>query len=224
MMERKEFMIKFLAGIFFLIGLGLILMVVFTIGKNRGFTQPKFQVEVLFRDVGGLIEGAPVQLAGVNVGTVSDINFLEKQFQGRRVRVKLNIFDKYRRQMEQKVRFVIKTEGILGEKMIEINVGEGGGPVDLNQPIIGEDPLNVQDIAEVLANAAESFTKTSEAFNKVDVQELSEVLSETAQSLSATSKGISAILTEMHYISIKSKRLLDRLEQRIIDGNLFKVF
>lgn len=223
-MGQKEFMTNFLAGVFFLVGLGLILMVIFTIGKNRGFTQPKFRVEVLFRDVGGLIEGAPVQLAGVNVGTVSDINFLEEEFQSRRVRVRLSIFDKYKRQMEQKVRFVIKTEGILGEKMIEINVGGGGKVVDLNQPIIGEDPLNVQDMAEVFANAAESFTKTSEVFNRVDIQELSEVLSETAQSLSVTSKGINTILTEMHYISIKSKRLLDRLEQRIIDGNLFKVF
>ena len=223
-MERKEFMIKFFAGIFFLVGLGLIFMVIFTIGKSRGFTQPKFRVEVLFRDVGGLIEGAPVQLAGVNVGTVSDINFLEEEFQGQRVRVRLNIFDKYKRQMAQKVRFAIKTEGILGEKLVEINVGEGGKVVDLNQPIIGEDPLNVQDVAEVFANAAESFTRTSEAFNKVDMQELSEALSETAHSLSVTSRGVNTALTEIRYIFIKSKRLLDRLEQRVIDGNLFKVF
>jgi phospholipid/cholesterol/gamma-HCH transport system substrate-binding protein len=223
-MEQKEFMVKFFAGIFFLLGLGLILMVIFTIGKNKGFTQPKFQVEVLFRDVGGLIEGAPVQLAGVSVGTVSDINFLDREFQGRRVKVRLNIFDKYKRQMEQEVRFVIKTEGILGEKMIEINVGKGGKVVDLSQPIIGEDPLNVQDIAEVFSDAAESFTETSDIFNKIDMQGLSEVLSETANSLSLTSKGVNEILEEMYYISIKSKRLLDRLEQRVIDGNLFKVF
>ncbi len=223
-MGGKEFIIKFFAGMFFLIGLGLVLMVIFTIGKNKGFTQPKFQVEVLFRDVGGMIEGAPVRLAGVNVGTVSDINFLEREFQGRRVRVKLNIFDKYRRQTEQKVRFAIKTEGILGEKMIEIYAGEGGKVVDLDQPVIGEDPLNVQDIAEVFANAAESFTKTSEVFNKVDMQELSETLAETARSLSTTSKEVNVILTEMYYISVKSKRLLDRLEQRIIDGSLFRVF
>jgi phospholipid/cholesterol/gamma-HCH transport system substrate-binding protein len=223
-MEQKEFMVKFFAGIFFLLGLGLILMVIFTIGKNKGFTQPKFQVEVLFRDVGGLIEGAPVQLAGVSVGTVSDINFLDREFQGRRVKVRLNIFDKYKRQMEQEVRFVIRTEGILGEKMIEINVGKGGKVVDLSQPIIGEDPLNVQDIAEVFSDAAESFTETSDIFNKIDMQGLSEVLSETANSLSLTSKGVNEILEEMYYISIKSKRLLDRLEQRVIDGNLFKVF
>ena len=76
----------------------------------------------------------------------------------------------------------------------------------------------------MFADAAEAFTNTSEDFNEVDIQELSKVLSETAQSLAKTSKGINAVLTELRYISIKSKRLLDRIEQRVIDGNLFKVF
>lgn len=223
-METKEFKMKFLAGIFFLIGLMLILWVIFTIGKDKGFTQPKFKVDVLFRDIGGLIEGAPVQLAGVNVGTVSDIDFLDWEVDGRRVRVRISVFNKYKRQLEQKVRFSIKTEGILGEKLIEIKAGKSGRRVDLTQPVIGEDPLNVQDLAEVFADAAESFTRTSEVFNEIDMQELSKVLADTAQSLSTTSKGVNTILTEMEYISIKSKRLLDRLEQRVIDGNLFKVF
>jgi ABC-type transporter Mla subunit MlaD len=203
---------------------GLIFIVIFTIGKDKGFTQSKFQVDVLFRDVGGLLEGAPVLLAGVHVGTVADINFLEREFQGRRVRVRLNIFEKYRRQLRKRVRFNIETEGILGEKLVEITVGEGGKRIDLNRPVIGEDPLNVRDLAEVFSDAAESFTKTSDVFNQIDLENLSEALAETAQSLSETAKGVDTILDEMYYISIKSKRLLDRLEQRVIDGNLFKVF
>ncbi len=223
-MDTKEFKTKFLAGAFFLIGSFLILLVIFTIGKDKGFTQPKFPVNVLFRNIGGLIEGAPVQLAGVNVGTVADINFLDQEIEGRRVKVRLNIFKKYKSQLERKVRFSIRTEGILGEKLMEIKVGPDGQKVDLTQPIIGEDPLDVQDLAEVFADAAESFTRTSGVFNEIDLQELSEVLGDTARSLSLTSEGVNAILTEMNYISIKSKRLLDRLEQRVIDGNLFKVF
>jgi uncharacterized coiled-coil protein SlyX len=84
--------------------------------------------------------------------------------------------------------------------------------------------LNVQDLAEVFADAAESFTQTSEVFAEIDLEGLSEALAETAKSLSKTSNRINTVLTEMHYISIKSRRLLDRLEQRVIDGNLFKVF
>jgi phospholipid/cholesterol/gamma-HCH transport system substrate-binding protein len=224
MTERKEFIKKFFAGSFFLIGMFLILLAIFVIGKDKGFTQPKFQIAILFKDVGGLIEGAPVQLAGVNVGTVSHISFLDKAVQGRRVKVKVNIFDRYKKQLSQEVRFNIKTEGILGGKFVEINIEKGGHKVDFDQPMFGDDPLNVQDLAQVFADAAEAFTKTSEDFSKIDVQELSKVLSETAKSLAKTAKGINTVLTEMHYISIKSKRLLDRVEQRIIDGNLFKVF
>ena len=223
-MEKSMFYKNFLSGMFFLGGVALIFVVVFMIGKERGFTQPKFQVEVLFRDVGGLIEGAPVQLAGVIVGTVSDIRFLDKKVDGRRVKVEVGIFNRYKKQLTQNVRFSIKTEGILGEKLVEVHSDEGGARVDLSQPVIGEDPLNVQDLAQVFSSAAESFTNTSDDFSKVDVVKLSGVLEETAQSLVTTSKGLNAILTELNYISIKSKRLLDRLEQKIIDGDLFKVF
>jgi len=224
MTEKKEFVKNFFSGVFFLGGIALILMSIAMIGKERGFTQPKFKVTVLFRDVGGLIEGAPVQLAGVNVGTVSDISFLDEEIEGRRVAVKVSIFNRYKKQLTHDVHFTIKTEGILGEKLVEIDAGKSGRPADLSKPTIGEDPLNVRDLAEVFTNAAESFTKTSDDFSEVDVQELSRVLAETAQSLAKTSEGVNAILTELYYISIKSKRLLDRLEQKVIDGDLFRVF
>jgi len=223
-MEKSTFNKNFFSGAFLIGGIILILMVVLMIGKDKGFTQPKFKATVLFRDVGGLIEGAPVQLAGVNVGTVSDISFLDQKVDSRRVKVEVNIFNRYKKQLTEDVRFSIKTEGILGEKLIEIHGGESGRPADFSQPVIGEDPMNVGDMAQVFADAAASFTNTSEDFSKVDVQELSKVLSDTAQSLTATSRGINEILTEMHYISIKSRRLLDRLEQRVIEGDLFKVF
>ena len=69
-METREFKIKMLTGVFCVVGLVLILWVMFTIGNDKGFTQPKFQVDVLFRDIGGLIEGAPVQLAGASAATL----------------------------------------------------------------------------------------------------------------------------------------------------------
>ena len=157
-------------------------------------------------------------------GGFSLSRFLDKKVNGRRVKVEVSIFKRYKKQLTQDVRFSIKSEGILGEKLVEIHSDDSGVLVDLSQPVIGEDALNVQDLAQVFSSAAESFTKTSQDFSKVDVVKLSKVLEETAQSLVVTSKGINAILTELNYISIKSKRLLDRLEQKIIDGDLFKVF
>lgn len=223
-MDNKDMMKRFWAGIFFVVGIIFICGVIFTLGKDKGLTQSKFQIVVLFSDVDGLIEGAPVQVSGVNVGNVSDISFVKKSVQGRRVKVILNIFDKYQDQFQKGVDFTIKPSGILGEKLVEINVFEDGQPLDLSQPALGNHPIDVSDLAEAFSGAARSFTRASENFNEVEIQELAGVLADTAQSLSETSQGINTILSELQYITKKSKRLINRVEQRIIDGTLFKVF
>ncbi|MDP8212462.1 MAG: MlaD family protein [Candidatus Zapsychrus exili] len=223
-MRQRRSNKAFFTGMFFILGLFLILTVIFTIGENQGLIKPKFKVEVLFGDVGGLIEGAPVRLAGVFVGSVNHINFLKEEYKGKRVKVALSIFSEYRNQLDKSARFVIVTDGILGEKLVVIDVDGQGKPLDLDEPIMGEEPMDVQDLAEVFSEAAESFTKTSDELSKINFKDLSVALEDTAKSLVKTSEGVNVILGELSYITKKTKRLLDRIEQRIIDGNLFKVF
>jgi len=223
-MDNKDFIKQFLAGLFFILGIILIGFFISTIGRDKGFSQPKFQVNVLFKNVGGLAEGAPTRLSGVNIGNVGSIDFLEQPIRGRKVRVTLNIFNKYRKQLESSTRFAVKTEGVLGEKLVEIYSIEDQPGVDLNNPIIGEDPLDVSDMAATFAGAAASFTKTAEELSKVDMVGLSEVLSESSKALLITSEGINDIMQELREITLKSKRMFDRLEQKIIEGDLFKVF
>ena len=223
-MEKKELTKELLAGLFFFLGIFLLVTFVIILGGNKGLAQSKFQVMVLYRNVGGLMEGAPVRLSGVNVGTVDSVEFLDREFDGRRVAVTLNILSKYRKQLENNLRFTIQTEGILGEKLIEIDVLREGPKADLKNSVIGEDPLDVEDMAEVFAKAAESFTKTADQLSQIDVVGLSSVMEDSSQSLLITSRGINEIMEELQEITKKTKRLLDRVEQKVIDGNLFKVF
>ncbi len=197
-MDKREFVKRLYAGIFLIIGIALIVVVILAIGMEKGLTQPKFQISVVFREVGGLSIGAPVRLSGVNVGTVGSIDFLENKFQGRGVIVNLLVFTRYRKQLEKAKRFMIKTEGVLGEKIVKISSSQYGEQIDFTQPIIGEDPLDVQDLAEKFGD--------------------------TAKSLTATSEGIRKIVFELREIGRTSKRLLDRIERRLIEGNLFRVF
>lgn len=222
--EKKDFAKKFFAGVFFLMGIVLLFVVIFTIGSNKGFAQQKFQVHVLFKNVGGLMEGAPVRLSGVNIGNVASINFLDREFKGRRIAVVMNVYSRFKKQLNRNVNFSIKTEGILGEKLVEIYVVEGGHTIDLNKPIIGEDPFDVQDLAVVFSNAAESFTKTSLELSQIDMVELSRVMAESSKALLTTSEGINSIMDDLNDIANKAKRLIDRIEQQAIDGALFKVF
>ncbi|MFH1359649.1 MAG: MlaD family protein [Candidatus Omnitrophota bacterium] len=197
-MEKRDFVKRLYAGIFFIIGIVLILVVVLAIGMEKGITQPKFTVRVVFREVGGLSVGAPVRLSGVNIGTVGRIDFLNEKINGRAVAVTLHIFRRYKSQLEKSSRFAIKTEGVLGEKIVKISMDEAEQKIDLSDIIIGEDPLDVQDLAESFGDTAKSLTETSKTINQ--------------------------IISELQDIAKTSKRLLDRIENHIIEGNIFSVF
>ena len=197
-MRKEDLIKKFSAGMFFFACIVMIVGVVFVLGLEKGFTEPKFRMTVVFNKVGGLAIGAPVRLSGVTVGTVSDIDFLDEEIAGRSVTVGLNLYKKYHKQLRKSIRFAVITEGVLGEKIIEITSRPDFYRDNLEAPVVGEDPLDVQNLAETFGEAAVALLKTS--------------------------KTIDLIIDDMREISGDIKRLLMRIEQRIIDGNLFKVF
>jgi phospholipid/cholesterol/gamma-HCH transport system substrate-binding protein len=197
-MESKVAFRKIAAGLFFVVCLVLIVISIFIIGVERGMSQPKFQVIALFNQVDGLVEGAPIRISGINVGVVGGVNFLDEPIEGRSLKVTLNIFKKYEFQFRKCSRVSIKTEGVLGQKLIEISEDHSRKLFDLSEPIIGEDPLDVQNMAGVIIRTASSLQKTSE--------------------------NISYVVNQWKYISHKTRRLINRVEDKIVEGNLFKLF
>ena len=87
---------------------------------------------------------------------------------------------------------------MLGQKLIEISEDRTRIVFDMTRPIIGEDPLDVEDMAGVITRTAVSLQKTSEDVNQV--------------------------MNEWKYISRKTKRMMNRFEQKFIEGDLFKIF
>ena len=197
-MEDHSTFKKFFAGLFFIVGLGLITLAIFVIGFDKGLSRPKFQVITLFNEVGGLIEGAPIRMSGVNVGVVGNIDFLSQPLEERSLKVTLNIFKKYEFQFRKCSRVGIKTEGVLGQKLVEINEDHTRKMFDMTKPIIGEDPLNVEDMAAVITR--------------------------TAISVQQTTADLSEVLDEWKYVSKKTRRLINRFEDKLVEGNLFKIF
>lgn len=223
-MKKNEYLRNVTAGLFVVLSVFLLLSFVSTIGRDKGFAKPKFELVILFRNIGGLAEGAPVRLSGVNVGSVANIDFLKEVKDGRRVQVVLNIFSEFKEQFNNNLNFEIKTEGILGEKLVEISILEGKKRIDFDQPIIGQDPLDIQDMAEAFANAAESFSKTSDGLSKIDMVEVTNVMTESSRALIKTAEGVNGITQDIQDMTRKTKRLVDRIEQKVIEGTLFRVF
>jgi phospholipid/cholesterol/gamma-HCH transport system substrate-binding protein len=189
---------KLAAGLFFILGLGLIAVSVFYIGLDRGLTEPKFQIIALFNQVGGLVEGAPIRISGVDVGVVGSVDFLSQPIEGRSIKVRLDIFKKYEFEFLKCSKVSIRTEGVLGQKLIEISEDHTLKVFDPTAPIIGEDPLDVEDMAAVITS--------------------------TAISLQATSQGVQDVLHGWKDVSYKTKELLNRVDEKLLEGNLFKVF
>jgi phospholipid/cholesterol/gamma-HCH transport system substrate-binding protein len=223
-MDKLELMKKLAAGLFFILGIIIFVVVVMTIGRDKGLGQKQFSVDVLFSNVGGLSEGAPVRLNGVSIGTVRSIEFLENNFEGRRVKVTVNILEKFRGALSWASRFTIQTEGILGEKIVEIYEGDASVVVDKDKPILGEEPMDIQSMAVIFSEAARSFTKTADQLAEIDIIELADIMSESSKGLLETSQVFNSLFIEFQELSDKSKRLMNRVEQKVIDGNLFKVF
>ncbi len=197
-MDKKDNFKKFIAGIFFLLLLGLTGFVIMVIGIEKGFSQPKFTVTALFHRVDGLAVGAPIRLSGVNVGVVGKIEFLEDKLNGRGVAVAMNIFKKYQRQIEKSTQVAIKTEGVLGGKLVEFSSDAKGPLLDLNFPVEGQDPIDVQDLYGVFTDAATTFNRTYTMME--------------------------SMMQEFQGFSRPARRLMDRLEEKVMEGNLFKVF
>ncbi|MBF0570734.1 MAG: MCE family protein [Candidatus Omnitrophica bacterium] len=186
------------AGLFFIACLAMIVVSIFIIGIDRGLTEPKFQVIVLFNQVGGLVEGAPIRISGVDVGVVGAVDFLTQPIEGRSLKVRLDIFKKYEFEFRKCSKISIRTEGVLGQRLIEISEDHSLKVFDPTAVIIGADPLDVEDMTAVITS--------------------------TAVSLQAASQGVQDVLHEWKYISIKTKKLLNRVDEKLLEGNLFKVF
>jgi len=196
--NKGEHFKKIAAGLFFIAALGLIAVSIFIIGIDRGLTEPKFQVIVLFNQVGGLVQGAPIRVSGVDVGVVGSVDFLTQPIQGRSIKVRMDIFKKYEFEFLKCSKVSIRTEGVLGQKLIEISEDHALKVFDPTAVIIGEDPLDVEDMAAVITS--------------------------TAVSLQSTSQSVQDVLHEWKYISIKTKKLLNRVDEKLLEGSLLKFF
>jgi phospholipid/cholesterol/gamma-HCH transport system substrate-binding protein len=122
---QRAFEVK--VGVFVLLSLAGALLVIFLLGGKRHIFEERVRLDAVFTDVGGLVEGAPVQLAGVGVGVVGRIDF-DRTTPRPRIRVELEItrsaLDLVRRDSMARIGAL----GLLGDKIVDVTVGSRDQP------------------------------------------------------------------------------------------------
>ncbi len=126
MPDGRHFALQIRIGGFILAGLGAFLAIIYLLGAQARYFERKYTLAAEFTEVGGLIEGATVRLAGVQIGRVTDVALPPEP--GGKVRVTLTIARQFANRIRQNSEARIVTQGLLGDKLMEISIGSADSP------------------------------------------------------------------------------------------------
>ena len=116
-MEDKRYFVELSVGIFMLIGILCLAYLSIKLGKMEVISSRGTLLCAKFTNVGGLKEGANVEIAGVEVGRVKKIT-LDKDYQAK---VWMLIYPGVK--IQEDAIAAVKTKGLIGEKYVEITPG-----------------------------------------------------------------------------------------------------
>jgi phospholipid/cholesterol/gamma-HCH transport system substrate-binding protein len=125
MIRQKSAQIR--VGIFVFFTLVTLMAAIFLLGSRTQYFRPQYTLKAVFSNVGYLLEGAGVYLAGVQVGRVGEIRFSE-DVAAQKVLVALKIAREYQERIRQDSVAVITSSGLLGDKYIDITLGSESEP------------------------------------------------------------------------------------------------
>ncbi|HEX2462390.1 MAG TPA: MlaD family protein [Vicinamibacterales bacterium] len=97
---------------------------IFLLSGEGGFFWERYSVKTLFPNAAGLKPGAPVRLAGVEVGSVAEVDLA-----GNQVEVVMEINRNYQPQVTTASRASLGSVSLLGESAVDITASSSGTPV-----------------------------------------------------------------------------------------------
>jgi phospholipid/cholesterol/gamma-HCH transport system substrate-binding protein len=111
-------------GLLTLVAIGLSLLFIFFVGGEGTFSWQQYHLKTRFKDVQGLKTGAVVRVAGVEVGTVRDMEFV-----GSEVEVVMRVSRKMQDRIRGGSRASVGSLSLLGAPVVDISPSTEGVPV-----------------------------------------------------------------------------------------------
>jgi len=200
--ERSELGKKLRVGVFVLVALAAFLGMIYALGAKSRLFEAKYTIHAEFSEVGGLAEGATVRLAGVQIGRVSGVELPSQP--GGKVRVDLSIAKRFTDRVRKDSVARIETQGLLGDKIVEITIGSTNAPpLGPGQAIASKDPT---DLGQVVNQGAQTVK---------DVAALAASLRETAEGLKQSHliEDASAAVANTRKVTDQVARIVNEVER-----------
>jgi len=143
------------------ITLGILILLMSGTG---GFFTPKLTLKSYFDNAGGLREGAPVRLQGVDIGNVSAIHVVADPTRRLTpVEITMKVNTKYHANLRRDSITLLTTAGVLGETYIDIDSSQAVGPeVQQGDVLHTRDTPQIEDVVR----ASQSTLQNLDALEK----------------------------------------------------------
>jgi phospholipid/cholesterol/gamma-HCH transport system substrate-binding protein len=158
-------------GLFVLAATALLVVVIFYV-TGAGALGPKYRLHVFLPEVDGLTVGAPVRLDGVEVGNVEKIAVAfpqpgERQSKDHNIRVDMRIEQKFQEYIRSDSAASLITEGLLGNRYVDIDRGFVGRKLDNEDEIPGREEKALKEVVERSADLMTNLTSITEQASAV---------------------------------------------------------
>ncbi len=162
---------KIKTGLLVLASILLLTFLVIVIGRNRKLFGRSFFIYANFKNISGTREGNFVRFAGINVGTVNDINLINDST----VQVRLSLDKKVQQHIRRNAIATIGSDGLMGDKLITIHAGPYDStlpPIRNGETIQSTDPIDadkvLNNLSRITANGDSITAGLSAIINKIN--------------------------------------------------------
>jgi phospholipid/cholesterol/gamma-HCH transport system substrate-binding protein len=149
-------------GLFVLAGAVLLAVVIFYVTGGQGL-GPKYGLRAFLPEVDGLTIGAPVRIDGVEVGNVERIQIAvgkpgEASSKDRNIEVDMRIQKSFQNYIRSDSSAGLITEGLLGNRYVDIDRGYVGRVLQNNDEIPGREEKALKEVVERSADLMDNLS------------------------------------------------------------------
>lgn len=212
--DRRQLALQIRTGLFVVISLVVFGILVYLLGGQLQILEAKYNLTAEYAQVGGLLQGAVVRLAGVQIGRVTGVTLSEAP--GGKVRVTLEIRRRFAKQIRKDSVARLETQGLLGDKVVEISLGSPEAPVlKPGETLATREPLEYTQIAGQGAKILKDMAALAEDLRSVvgtlDVQDAIRDLSATLKSARRIAEQVETGSGWLHVLLYEEPKALRRL-------------
>jgi phospholipid/cholesterol/gamma-HCH transport system substrate-binding protein len=111
-------------GLVALVAIALAILMIFLVSGEGGMFWQRYNLKTVFTEIPGLKEGAPVRVAGVEVGSVTGLEFI-----GDRVEVTMQLSKEHQSRVTDTSTASLGSVSLLGEAAVDITPSSRGTPI-----------------------------------------------------------------------------------------------